>query len=376
MGKMRRLLKLSWNWFRFILKGIAVLPAYYRYWGFPLGTKRLIRASVLPGLNQLLVEINDFQTTEKSTVVPKRHPDYVVIAPDFASFSAGNICLYQLCADLRALGFEAVITGSQRGNPKFSIPLISTRAARDAARRGAWVIYPEIVTGNPLRAKNVVRWALNKPGLLGGEAVYPESEHVFIYSDVYAPYVKNKIRGKLYMPTIDRSLFYPPARDAERGMICYYTGKSRYKPGWVDPKVALEITRSTPPKSELGKIFRASKFLYCFDNSTALIYEALLCGCRVVVIPDGTQTWADYQTLELGTDGISWDKHPETSEPFYPQDLQNRLNEWERQYHEQLHFLVSYTQEISPSLHLDVKLDLKSKPLLEQKTTRAAELTT
>lgn len=353
MKKIRRLLFVANKWLLFIWKGAKLLPSYIYYWGPFLSIKRLLKAMILPGLHQMAVEMADFLELRESQVKATRMPDYIVVAPDFISNSAGICCLYQLCADLRKMGFEAAVTGSQRGNPNFPVPLISNHDAINAAKNGAWVVYPEIITGNPLQAKNIVRWALNRPGLLGGEEVYPETEHVFVYSDVFTPYVKNKIRGKLYMPTIDRTLFYPPEKEKIRSLDCFYVGKSRYKAGFLNPDETLEITRFTPPKSELGKIFRSAKVLYSFDNSTALIYEALLCGCPVVIIPDGTQTWDDYKKLELGTTGISWGAPEGSIEPFEPKELQERLSTWERDYKHQLQFLVDYTQNIHPSPHLE-----------------------
>jgi hypothetical protein len=356
MIKIRRILTRALKWILFILKGVRVLPAYVQYWGIFLATRRIVKSILLPGMNQLSQEMMDFVELQQSQVKLKRTPDYVVVAPDFMSNSAGICCLYQLCSDLRKLGFETAIRGSQKGSASFPVPLISKRDAIKAAKEGAWVIYPEIVSGNPLKAKNIVRWALNRPGLLGGEDVYPDSEHVFVYSDVFAPYVKNQIRGRLYMPTINRSLFYPPKdRNQTRSLDCYYVGKSRYKDGVVDPKNALEITRSTPPKSELGKIFRSARVLYSFDNSTALIYEALFCGCPVVIIPDGTQTWSDYEKLELGTSGITWGAPNGSIEPFDSRKLNDKLAEWERSYESQLAFLVKYTQEIARSPFMDYK---------------------
>lgn len=349
MRKLRRRLEGLTKWILFFKKGLSTLPGYIRYWGFALGMKRTIKSLVLPGIHQMMLELTDFLEAEESKVRISRRPDYIVIAPDFIGNSAGICCLYQLAADLKKSGFEAAITGSQRGNPKYPVPLISTKQAREAAKNGAWVIYPEIINGNPLKARNVIRWTLNKPGLLGGDEVYPESEHVFVYSEVFAPYLKNKIQGKLYMPTIDRTIFFPPENDEPRALTCYYVGKSRYKDGVFDPKTTLEITRNTPPKSELGKIFRAAKVLYCFDNSTALIYEALLCGCHVIVIPDGTQTWEDYQKLELGTSGILWGANGAPKEPFQPIELQERLAVWEAEYKNQLKYLVDYSQKIEAS---------------------------
>ena len=109
------------------------------------------------------------------------------------------------------------------------------------------------------------------------------------------------------MPTIDEKLFYCDDWDlSKRSLECFYVGKSQWKEGVIDRSRAFEITRETPPKKELGKLFRASRVLYCFDNSTILAYEAILCGCPVVVIPDGTQTRENYESLELGMDGIAW----------------------------------------------------------------------
>jgi len=376
MNRVGRILSQGKKWILFILKGVAILPSYIRYWGVFLAIRRSAKSLILPGLNQMAIEMANFLELKQSLVKVTRTPDYIVVAPDFISNSAGICCLYQLCGDLRKMGFETAITGSQRGNPNFPVPLIPNSEATEAAKNGAWVIYPEVIMGNPLKAKNVIRWCLNRPGLLGGEEVYPSSEHVFTYSDVFAPYIKNEIRGKLYMPTIDRSLFYPPkSAQQPRSLECYYVGKSRYKDGIVDTKQALEITRFTPPKSELGKIFRSAKVLYSFDNSTALIYEALLCGCPVVIIPDGTQTWSDYEKLELGTAGITWGLPDGSIPSFDAQDLHERLSRWESQYQEQLQFLVSYTQDISPSSFFDFR-KTKSQRSPEQVQQRAVELPT
>lgn len=344
---MRKLGTFIYTWVKFIVKGTALLPSYFRYWGFLTACKRIVRATILPGLNATIIEFVSFMKLKQDRLKVARIPDYIVSAPDFVGNSAGIACLYQLAYDLKKMGFETAMTGTQKGHHKFTLPLLSSEEASRFAKQGSWVIYPEIVNGNPLGAKNVLRWVLNRPGLLGGQTVYDSSEHIFVYSDVFAPYVNNTIRGKLYMPTLDRTLFFPPEEPNQpRGMTCYYVGKSTYKPGHLDPLQAFEITRNTPPRSELGKLFRASKVLYCFDNSTALIYEALLCGCQVIIIPDGTQTWEDYKTLELGVEGISWGKTDGLASEFTPTALQERLNKWQREYTEQLKYLAQYTQNI------------------------------
>ena len=199
--------------------------------------------------------------------------------------------------------------------------------------------------GNPLRARFVARWVLNRPGWLGGDEVFDQSEQIFCYSNVFAPYVRNRIVGKLYMPTIDEQLFYCDDWElSKRSLECFYIGKSQWKEGIVDRSKVFEITRETPPKKELGKLFRNSRVLYCFDNSTILAYEAIMCGCPVVIIPDGTQTREDYENLELGMDGIAWGLEELDRAKVDIPGLRQRYEQVKREYTEQLERFIEITQ--------------------------------
>ncbi len=272
----------------------------------------LIKKAIGDGLRSIYRYLLTLETANTLTKVNEQ-VHYVIFAPDFVPNSAGIYCLYKLCHDLRKKGFIAGIFGSVVAPANLDIPLITDENVIKQLRnnKNNWVIYPETVKGNPLNFKNVARWVLNRPGMLGGEEVYHSDEKVFVYSDVYVPYVKNIVHGKLNMPTFDRRIFYPPPQNCfeeKRYLACYYVGKSTFKSGYFDTSETFEITRDSPAKKELGKLFRSAKVLYSFDNSTALIYEAIACGCPVQIIPDGTQTWDDYQKLEWGTRGIFWDK--------------------------------------------------------------------
>lgn len=266
---------------------------------------------------------------------------FVIGAPGYAANSAGVYCVYKLCEELRKRGFAAYTTLSKQGAKHMDAPLIDVDSARRLCSLGFTAIYPETIPGNPLHAKTVIRWVLNRPGLLGGDKVYDPDEIVFCYAEAYKPYIANKVAGMLYMPTIDTSIFHTTDWDlGKRKLECFYVGKSKWQSGVCDPRSTFEITREIPRKKDLGPLLRASRVLYCFDNSTILAYEALMCGCPVVIVPDGTQTRADYERQELGLDGIAWGPAEFTGRPVDVPALQKRYDHLQKQFETQLLHLI------------------------------------
>jgi hypothetical protein len=266
---------------------------------------------------------------------------FVIFAPSYVTNSAGVGCLYRLCHELRMLGFQAFMTGGQQTACHLNAPLINLAEASELCKHGYTAIYPEIISGNPLAAESVIRWVLNRPGLLAGDAVYSENEHVFYYSEIYRPYIQNRVAGKLFMTTIDETIFFSDdTTPSNRSLELYYVGKSVWQDGAIERDRAFEITREYPAKAELGKLFRAARVLYCFDNCTALGCEALLCGCAVVIIPDGTLSRHDFYKLELGTDGIAWGVQEYRGEPVDVPALRARYADAKREFRRQLHHMI------------------------------------
>ena len=120
---------------------------------------------------------------------------FLIFAPSYDETNGGAIVLHKLCSILNELGYESYlhpyyetyeisknncvkyINKSLKSflfpwrkrykiNPAFNTPVLkkTTKPLSDE-----WVaIYPEIVFGNPLHAKNVVRWFLHQPGFHSG----------------------------------------------------------------------------------------------------------------------------------------------------------------------------------------------------------------
>jgi O-antigen biosynthesis protein len=269
---------------------------------------------------------------------------YVVSAPDYVSHSAGVKCLYRLCHELRLLGYKASVASGKTA-PDFPVPLLTEKEARLACLDGAVAVYPEIVRGNPFGASTVARWVLNKPGYLDGDKVYDDRELVFSYSRAYDRHVSNRLAGHLHMPTIDRTIFFPPLSRRERVTELVYAGKSTVVAG-VAPSCAVAVGRATPPKALLGDLFRSAKRLWCFDNSTVVMYEAVLCGCLVVLVPDGSQSREDFERSELGLDGVAWgsEELARAESTLDPVETSRKLTSAETAFRGQLNWFAQTTQ--------------------------------
>ena len=290
--------------------------------------------------NLIAAEQEDRMTDVKPA---KGDRGFVIDAPDYLRRSAGVVVLHRLCHDLNALGYPAFVRSNY--SPRhLCAPTVSLAGARKLAKNGFVAVYPEITVGNPFRATKIMRWVLNAPGLIGGDAVFDDAEQVFYYADVFRASIRNRTVGKLFMPVVERDLFHDGTiRDEERTLECYYTGKSGFRPGYVNVENMFEITRRSPCHEDLPKLFRHSKALYTFDNTTSLTHEALMCGCRVVLIPDGTQTRESIAAQEYGDTGITWFEdgisplgHAEIS-----QAVLKRIEALELEYAKELKHMVS-----------------------------------
>ena len=333
-----------------------------RDWGFPIWYTTLffLRRFGFYGLEAAQKRLDNLQRQcyKSSPASKKAHAilvalrgrhvstrGYVIWGETYSRNSAGLYCLHRLCNDLNERGICAVLAGDPYPPAENLVaPVVTRHQARQLVKHGFIAVYPEIVRGNPFHAKHVVRWCLNRPGLLGGDRVYAATEKVFSYARAFVPYIQSPLCGKLYLPTIDEDLFFDngvPA--AQRALVCYYTGKTGYKPGFVNPNTAFEITRTRPSRTELGKLFRLTRLLYSFDCTTILIQEALLCGCHVVLIPDGTQSKEDFTNSEFGDAGISWYGEPESTETDTAKLTRQRLDEIRRNYSEDLTRFIELT---------------------------------
>ncbi|WP_284450556.1 glycosyltransferase [Methylophaga thalassica] len=218
-------------------------------------------------------------------------PYYIYVGDmGFSQKSAGMRALYFLCHALNEKGAEAYLVGHVETNNKLRTPLLSEQQLNKHIEQNRLpiVIYPEVISGNPLQLPFVVRWLLNKPGFLAGDEALSDSELIYAFTSDYIP--KGRSLPLLTVPVVDNNIFNNKNNpdDKHREGRYFYANKYFLKGGVLTPDIGDAKSLGQDVKvthHELAEVFRKAELLFCYEPS-AIIREALLCGCPVVMIPN------------------------------------------------------------------------------------------
>ncbi len=208
---------------------------------------------------------------------------YIIWTPPLSG-SAGVRGLYRLAESLSQRGYKVWLwSWGDKRQPDFEYldELSAVNQAEDV------VVYPEIVSGNPLRVRHVARWVLFFPGRLGGEKVYHPSEKIFTWCELYypgAPCLRPNV--------IDHDLFYDAGLAKTQDCVFVYKqGRWRQAP---ELEGLTEINMSWPPtRPELARLLQSTGTLYSFDAHSSLLDEAYYCGASVKIITE--KGWRDFK---------------------------------------------------------------------------------
>lgn len=231
---------------------------------------------------------------------------YYIYGLDYRQQSAGVRVLHYLCHTLNELGEEAYIFANVT-SPYLRTPQLSEEVMLRHASIGRQpiAVYPEIVPGNPMQAPVVARWLLNKPGHIGGDLVHHPDELLFTYQQKYAP--EGAETHPLYIPAVNSRIFNDweqPYLNRRQG-ACYYAHKYLFFGGKLTHHAqgATSLCQDIPRShEEIAGILRRSEVLYAYEPS-AIVSEALQCGCPVVMVPSEYLT-QNYSYSELTGPGV------------------------------------------------------------------------
>ena len=239
---------------------------------------------------------------------------FIVVSPPYNEKNGGAIVLHKLCSIINGLGHECYMhphfkSGKShkksfyksilkslkayllpwrtkyKTNPALDTPVYS--GDFNFSSKDWVVIYPEIVSGNPLNAKNVIRWLLHDPGYHTGDIKYNKNELYFKYHTGFSDF---SFPGSVTSSNILKVIHYPlehyntKSLPKSRMGTAYCLRKGKHKPLQHDIRNSILIDDKT--HKEVASIFKNVKTFISYDTYTAYSTFAVLCGCDSIVIPD------------------------------------------------------------------------------------------
>lgn len=184
---------------------------------------------------------------------------------------------------------KKLVESIKRVRAQFGIKLLADFSAQRIDE--CYVVYPEIMLHNPLKAKRVVRYFLNKDGnLRNGERVnVGETDFILAHSKVMYPKVHHVCFFAILNPLFnDRDTHLAEHRKLD----ITYIGKGEHYglSGTIPGTIA--ITRTWPEtKEQLAILLRNCRFFYTGDACSAINAEALRCGAIPAFLDNGP--WSD-----------------------------------------------------------------------------------
>lgn len=256
---------------------------------------------------------------------------YIIYTPQYHENVGGVIVLHKLCAMLRDQGCEAKIwpigmpcmTG--RLSARFILKSLSWKLknirksfggapitwspynldiAVHADLEDAIVVYPEIVNGNPLGTDKVVRWLLNRPGVVAGEVSFGPDDLFFFFDEQFNDLKLNPVScNHLHILELMRNT-YQDTGIKDRHGTSYMIRKGKGKV--LDQHEANSVRIDGMPHQEVAKLFNSCKYFVSYDVYTLYSRYAAMCGCIPVIIPDEGVTKEQWQPKPENRYGIAY----------------------------------------------------------------------
>lgn len=233
---------------------------------------------------------------------------YAVFTFDWSYISAGLFVLHTLAHKLQGMGLPVYLNVESQNPDWEHIPILDEYVGD---RKDLIGIYPEIFGGNPFNAGTVVRYLLHLPGYFGGPEIFDKKDLLFTHSRFFNQRIGLPEDRIIFFPYLNTSNFYDMG--LERKYKYYYArkGNSNLDSRIADlPPITVNLNDYEGKEGQklLAEKLNQTEVLYCYDNVTAMIDIARLCGCPVVLIPDGFWTEEEckkFSGWEVG--GICYD---------------------------------------------------------------------
>lgn len=258
---------------------------------------------------------------------------FLIYAPPYDPNTGGIIALHKLCDLINRSGREAFLyplmpsfelhahglrhlqamidqfqarfqaAKDFRVNPDFITPTLLPEID-DEAGADMVVVYPEIVFGNPLRAPNVVRWMMHKPGFWTKQVYYGAGELHFYYGQAFREYDVPRCTTSDLLLTIQHTplhVYLDEQPDRPRAGTAYCLRKGKDRPLVHDLSDSILVDGKS--HEEIAEIFKRVKTFICYDLWTTYSRYAALAGCDSVIVPQegvSPEQWAPEPGNRMG----------------------------------------------------------------------------
>lgn len=246
----------------------------------------------------------------------------VIVTPAYCEKVGGAVVLHKLCDILRKQGYDAslypFVTCFQLSdlncyngivqllkqflrvrlsrlfnsfalNHSFDTPMFRGNLSSLKDEKTI-VVYPETVNGNPLCAKNVVRWLLHQPGFHTGQICFGRCDLLVKFNSAIKDIQLDGVSiAKQELKVIHYPIehYFKPLKEVDRKGVAVCIRKGAGKK-FVHDDQAILI--DDLPHQAVGEVLRNVKYFVSYDTYTAYSLFAVLCGCISIVVPDENQT--------------------------------------------------------------------------------------
>ena len=233
------------------------------------------------------------------TVPHQKHLNIFVYAPDFSENCGGCTVLHYLVDRINVWFDDTYIRAYLVPFNHSNVATLITNKAYKTPIIPEWivledgyVIYPEIVFGNPLGVaeSRIIRWILYFPGVNGGPNAgdYSKQERIVCYSmGVCTDLVVSHTVSFLKLTDYGLDLLQSVSIQAPRNGTVVYHKKRRWRSGQVEniPNISGTLLSNTLTKFDRLQLFSRSERFITTDPATFLSIEAAMAGCPSIVVP-------------------------------------------------------------------------------------------
>lgn len=239
-----------------------------------------------------------------------RYHKFIIVAPPFSVRSGGIMVLHDLCEALNRNGYQAGIVFMHGGNAseqnfQYAVSndvnlyrpngdyhyYIDEAEARDVLVSGT-VIYPDLIIGNPLGAKNTVRYILNS------NSSSFSGDFVLSYSKIYSKY-SNFVLAKPFHDACFTDAGTLPW--TKRTLDLTYIGKGASFTNCHRIENTILVERDYPrDKEQLALLLRQCRFFFTWDCVSATNFDAVICGAIPVLLHDKQINRKEINKMEAG----------------------------------------------------------------------------